>query len=305
MISRPYFAAILSLIVATHFFELVHAETVVDSALLQLVEQVDVPARTAGVLSAINVDEGSMIEIGAPLGQIDDSQTKLLYHRAELELKLAQEKSRSDVAIRAAQQTLAFAKSELNRIERAATGLPGSISQSQIEETKLKVGKAGFELENAEQESRQNKLTEELKQQELALGKYEIDVRRITAPVPGVVVEVLRHQGEWVEPGDKVIRIVRIDRLRAEGLIHVDSVAQSWRDMPAAIDVTLPGQGVKRFSGKVVFVSPEVNPVNGLVRISVEFENIGNVLKPGLRAKISIPSAAAANAADRSEKKAG
>jgi multidrug efflux pump subunit AcrA (membrane-fusion protein) len=302
MMSRPYLAALLCLMAVAQYSEPIRAEAVVESALLQLVEQVDVPARTAGVLSTISVDEGSMVEAGATVGQIDDSQTKLLYHRAELELKLSQEKSRSDVAIRAAQQTLAFAKSELNRIERASTNLPGSISQSQLAETKLKVGKAGFELENAEQESRQNKLTEELKQQELALGKYEIDVRRITAPVPGIVVEVMRHQGEWVEPGDKVIRIVRIDRLRAEGLIHVDSVAQNWRNVPANIYVDLPGQGEKHFAGKVVFVSPEVNPVNGLVRISAEFENTGNVLKPGLRAKIYIPSA---SAVDRSEKKAG
>jgi macrolide-specific efflux system membrane fusion protein len=269
------------------------AETAAESALLQLIEQVDVPARASGVLASVDVSEGTMVESGQPLGQIDDRQARMLYQRAAIELTLSKENSKNDVAIRSAQRALNFARAELNRLDRASTGLPGSISQSQIEESKLRVGKAEFELESAQLEARLNKLNEQLKQQELDLSKHEVDVRRMTAPIPGMVVDVLRHAGEWVEPGDKVMRIVRTDRLRAEGLIHNDLVPAEWRNLNAKVSVGPDGQLQREIMGKISFVSPEVNPVNGLVRISVEFANPENTFKPGQRARIIIPSSIA------------
>jgi macrolide-specific efflux system membrane fusion protein len=214
----------------------------------------------------------------------------MLYQRAAIELNLSKENSKNDIAIRSAQRALNFARAELNRLDRAVTGLPGSISQSQIEESKLRVGKAEFELESAQHEARLNKLNEQLKEQELELSKHEIEVRRVTAPIPGMVVDVLRHAGEWVEPGDKVIRIVRIDRLRAEGLVHNERVPADWRNLSATVSVGPEENARPHVVGKISFVSPEMNPVNGLVRISVEFQNPGNALKPGQRARVTIPS---------------
>jgi macrolide-specific efflux system membrane fusion protein len=283
-------AAALSGLLITCLATAMRAETVAESALLQLVEQVDVPARTSGVLASVAVAEGSMVEVGDVLGQIDDRQAQMMYQRAAIELNLSKENTKNDIAIRSAQKALSFATAELGRLDRAATGLPGSISQSQIEESKLRVGKAEFELEAARHEARLNKLNEQLKEQELALSKHELDVRRITGPIPGIVVDVLRHAGEWVEPGDKVVRIVRIDRLRAEGLIHNDSVPANWRNIDATVSVGPDSQPKHQVAGKISFVSPEVNPVNGLVRICVEIENPKNTLKPGQRARITIAS---------------
>jgi macrolide-specific efflux system membrane fusion protein len=262
----------------------------IDSALLQLVEQVDVPARVSGILSAVEVLEGDVVSAGAKLARLDVEESTLLYRRAAVELELSSEKARNDVSLRSAQKALSFARSEFGRVDRAATELPGSVSQSQLEEKRLKAEQAELDLEQAKHEARLNHLTEKLKKQELELGKHQIDVRQILAPVNGVVVEVVRHAGEWVEPGDKVVRIVRIDRLRAEGLIHVRHATADLKGSAATVSVTLPGSEKLQCPGEVVFVSPEVNPVNDLVRISVEFANPENRLKPGLRAKISIPS---------------
>ena len=44
--------------------------------------------------------------------------------------------------------------------------------------------------------------------------------RKIFAELSGIVVEVNRHPGEWVEPSETVFRLLRMDRLRAEGFLH-------------------------------------------------------------------------------------
>ena len=48
--------------------------------------------------------------------------------------------------------------------------------------------------------------------------------RRILAPIGGMVVDVFRRQGEWVDPGVAVLRILRIDKLRVEAFLSAREV---------------------------------------------------------------------------------
>ena len=66
----------------------VEAEEIqVSSLLIKLLEQVDVPAREAGVLDALLVHEGATVVAGARLAQIEDADAQLEKRRAELEPK--------------------------------------------------------------------------------------------------------------------------------------------------------------------------------------------------------------------------
>ena len=56
----------------------------------------------------------------------------------------------------------------------------------------------------------------------------------------------------------------------------------------AVLAVDLPGKPGTEFDGEVVFVSPEVNPVNGQVRVWAEVVNRDNRLRPGLQGTLTI-----------------
>ena len=59
------------------------------------------------------------------------------------------------------------------------------------------------------------------------------------------------------------------------------------------LSVDLGGKTANDFDGTVVFVSPEVNPVNGQVRVWAEVENKKLLLRPGVRGNLTIhPDAA-------------
>ena len=51
--------------------------------LIRIDEQVEVPAREAGVLAAVNVREGQMIEPGACIAQIEDDEARIAAELAE------------------------------------------------------------------------------------------------------------------------------------------------------------------------------------------------------------------------------
>jgi macrolide-specific efflux system membrane fusion protein len=44
----------------------------------------------------------------------------------------------------------------------------------------------------------------------------------------------------------------------------------------------------QEFSGKVIFVDPEIDPINAQVRIWAEVDNQGLRLRPGMRAKMTL-----------------
>jgi macrolide-specific efflux system membrane fusion protein len=275
-------------------------QIVIESALLRLTEQIDVPARAQGVLSSMEVSEGDLVRKGAVVAQLDDAEARLLQDRAAMELDMQKEKVKNDVAVRTAEKALAYHKAEFERMEVAGRGLPGSVSKSELEELRFKAAQAELELEKARHELRVDEHTVGLKHKELELSQHNVAVRKIAAPIDGVVVEVLRQPGEWVEPGEKVLRIVRIDKLRAEGLVHVRQLPPNLAGAPVSVVVDLPGKGDTTFSGKVVFVSPEINPVNGQARVWAEIDNQEGLLRPGLRPRMTIQLPAASTAQRRS-----
>jgi macrolide-specific efflux system membrane fusion protein len=261
---------------------------VIESALLRLTQQIDVPARAQGQLASMSVAEGDAVKQGVQLAQIDDDEARLQQKKAAIELELQKEKVNNDVAIRTAKKTVEFHSAERDRLQQAAKRLPGSISASELEEHRFNAAQAELKLEDAQHDHQVDFQNMALKGVEVELGKHNIEIRRITAPVNGVVVEILKHPGEWVEPGEKVLRIVNIDKLRAEGLVNVNKVSANLVGTPVTISISLPEKGMTKFKGKVVFVSPEVSPINGQTRVWAEIDNSSGLLRPGLRPQMTI-----------------
>src|SRR5438874_6443616 len=143
---------------------------VIDSALLRLTQQIDVPARAQGVLSAMRVAEGDAVQQGTQLAQVDDAEAKLLQQRAALELELQKEKVKNDVAIRTAQKTVAFHRAERDRLEHAVHNLPGSVSGSELEEHRFSAVQAELKLEEALHDHQVDQQTMALKGVEVEIG---------------------------------------------------------------------------------------------------------------------------------------
>jgi multidrug efflux pump subunit AcrA (membrane-fusion protein) len=259
-----------------------------DSVLIRLIDEVEIPARATGVLLDVHMVEGQVVKKASLLGKIDDTEAKLLGQRTKIELKIARENVEDDVAVRAAEKAGTFALAEHGRLERADRELPGSVLKSELEEAKLLFEQAQLDLERAHRDIKLAKIAMELKKSDLKLSIRNFDLCKITSPLDGVVVEVLKRPGEWVQPGDKVARIVRMDRLRAEGFVLAQQLPAKLEGSSVAVSLTQSGTSGKQYLGKIVFVSPEINPVSGQVRVWAEIDNPEGLLKPGMRATMAI-----------------
>jgi RND family efflux transporter MFP subunit len=260
----------------------------VSSVLIKLMEQVEVPAREAGVLTEIHAREGDMVVVGARLAQVEDGDARLEKRRAELELAAARKQADNDVKVRYAMKSLEVSESELRRAVDSSKRLAQSVSQSELDQLKLEVQRNTLEIEEARRELDVAKTACELRENDVAIADFAVAQRRIASPLAGFVAELLRQPGEWVQPGQPILRLLRLDRLRAEGLVGAQAASEDLNGRGVRLTVELDESGPKQFAGKIVFVSPEIDPVNGQVRVWAEIENPRLELRPGLHGSMVI-----------------
>jgi len=213
--------------------------------------------------------------------------------KAESELAIARAKAENDVAVRFARKAHEVAAAEYRRALESVEKFQKSVSQTELDQLRLTTEKARLGIEQAELEKSIARLGMRQMEAELETARLKLARHRLLAPFAGMVAEIKKGRGEWVSPGDTVVRLVRLDRLRVEAFLPArDIVVEHGPSVTVSVDV--PGRGRARSSAKLVFVSPEVNPVNGQVLIWAEVENQDLLLKPGQVATLEIETAAAA-----------
>lgn len=263
-------------------------EIQLEAVLVTLIEQVEVPAQEAGVLSQVDIREGDAVQEGDLLARIQDIDAELIGRRARLELDVARQSAKNDVEIRLAKKQLELAKNDLGRAKESIERFRKSVSAAALDKLQLEAEKAVLGIEQAEKKFDLAQLEPRVKENEVAMADRGVARRRIASPIDGIVVQIKRRRGEWVEPGETVLRVVRMDRLRVEGFVSAQVAAGSLMRRPVTLHVDLGDRDRGDFRGEIVFISPEIDPVNGQVRVWAEVENRGQLLRPGLAGSLAI-----------------
>ena len=252
----------------------------VESVVLRPLQAAEVPAQQTGVLREIAVVEGQRVEQGAVLALLDARQAELAVARATVEYAQAEAKAKNEIRILYADKALEVAKAELLRSSESIEQFAKSISQSQLDVERLTVEKLTLERRQAEHELVLERYGVQLKQAELDAAKLQLAQHQLTAPFAGRVVLVRGRVGEWVEVGAQVLRLVAVDKLRAEGFLPAEQANASLIGKPVTLNVTLAGK-TTQVTGTLRFVSPEMEPVTRQVRIWAEIPNVDAMLRPG------------------------
>lgn len=257
-----------------------------------LIEEAQVPGREAGVLAEMNVREGQQVKAGELLGQIDDTKPLTLRKIKEKEYQVAVEQANNDVNVRFADKAAGVALKEWQKAVKANELQPGAIAAIEVDKLRLSAQKAQLSIEQAQFEMKVNKLTSEVKQAEVEAAQADINLRHITSPLDGVVVHVYKHRGEWVPPGDPVVHIVRVDRLRVEGFVNAREYNPAdIANRPVKVTANLARGRTVEFTGQIVYVSPQDQP-GGDVLVWAEVQNRQEnghwLLRPGTTATMEV-----------------
>jgi multidrug efflux pump subunit AcrA (membrane-fusion protein) len=293
----------------------------VSGCLITLINDVNVPAQEAGVLkelktpvlnqdgtpvldaggnpSYVEVREGIEVVEGQLLGRIDDEMERKLKEVAQFKLEVAEKEARNTISVDYSKAAYAVAHAEVEQAKEANRRYPGTVPPAELNRMILARTQADLQIDQSEYELEINAVSVSVREAENEVAELQIARRQILAPVDGVVVERYVDEGEWVKPGDPVLRIVRINRVRIEGTVQSSRLSPARLRKGQRVTVRLdPDQG-QAVPGHIVFVSPLMSTgARFEVWAEVENKRIPTdpsrpeegvwLLSPGLQAEMTI-----------------
>lgn len=245
----------------------------------QASKRVEVNPRVDGFLEQISFVEGSVVEAGTTLYQLDPAP-----------FKAALDRTRAILTSR--QAALAKAKRDVARIkplfeEDAASQLDYDDALSEVQQAEAAVQEASADLKNAE---------------------LKLDYTDMKAPIKGLIGESRVDVGALIlagssEPLTTVSQINPIhvyfsmsalDYLNARRRVNASQQDEQKADregksVEGAVTITLPDDSIYRFKGSVGFTDPQVNPQTGTFAIRAVLPNPDRELLPGQYTRVRLP----------------
>jgi multidrug efflux pump subunit AcrA (membrane-fusion protein) len=265
------------------------------------------------------VKGGELVNAGFILATIDDRDTLAKQRIAQGELDAANAQFNSKAEIEAAKKGYEVANQEWEQAKVIRANREGAISTQEYRRAEFQAQRAWAQIQVAETDNLVAGLTAKMKKAQLDATDIELAKKKVDAPIQGQIVEVYKHVGEWVQPGDPVLRLVRLDKVRVEGFVYAaDAGRGDVEGKPVKVTVYLPGgsaDGTPKtitVNGRIDFASPliEGSGRNRQFRVWAEVENPvvddNFVIQPGasaemhidvLAAKLPAPAPAPASAA--------
>jgi multidrug efflux pump subunit AcrA (membrane-fusion protein) len=246
------------------------------------------------------VKEGMQVKAGQVIGKIDDSEPQMKKMAALADYKGAYKRCKDDVEIRFAQAQELVAKAKYERMLESNRMTEKAVTQVELNEAKLDWDHFKLAIEKSFHDRELAEFEAMTKQAEYQAAELAIKRRTIIAPFDGVVEEIKRKQEEWVQPGDTILTLLRLDTM------HVDAaIEQSLYDpseiqgCDVAMEVKLARERTTTVRGKIVKVSNLVR-ADGVYNVRAEVANVQEhgvwIVRDGLPATLTIQLGTGANA---------
>jgi RND family efflux transporter MFP subunit len=137
---------------------------------------------------------------------------------------------------------------------------------------------------------RQEQLKSAAGQLESAEGKYQgaaaqLSYSEIHSPIDGVVADRPLYPGEMAAAGSPLLTVIDISQVVARA--HIPQPEAALLKANDAASVSVPGES-EPVEGKVVVVSPALDPNSTTVEVWVQIRNPGHRLKPGTSVQVSM-----------------
>lgn len=257
-------------------------QVVVEYCDVQFAEFVDVPSLDAGQLTRVEIEEGHQVKADQVIAELDS--TLLASQRIAAEAKRAQiaTKLEDQTELRYAEIVLQEAVNALESDERQSKRTPGSITSDAITRSRLAVERANLEQERVKRQKQD--LATTLRLQELEIGILDLQLAKLRArsSLTGVVLTRYRNRGEWVDKGEPIAKIARMDQLRVSAyMAEADlsprkavgtPVAVQWHEGKATSGHGTEASGPYTLRGKIVSIDPQMMS-DQTYRINVMIEN--------------------------------
>lgn len=268
----------------------------VSQCVVTLIGDMRVPARHAGVLAELIPHEGEVVTQDELIAHIDDRDAKLRMSVAQFEYESAQQQAENKIRVEAAEASERVALVNWEKSVAINEKSPRSISDAEIRKLDLEHTHAALQIKLAELEHQVAISTSAAKESQFNLAEKEYKECIVLAPWDGVVVERYRREGEWLQQGEPILRMVQMDKVRVEGFLKIEDFSPLEVDgAEVVVEFQLTRGRIERRRSKIAYVSPQVEAgefrVWAYVDNTLETNTRGKkqwLLRPGMIADMTI-----------------
>ncbi|MGH9838973.1 MAG: efflux RND transporter periplasmic adaptor subunit [Blastocatellia bacterium] len=238
---------------------------------LKAKEQVDVNPRIAGRIISIKVDTGQPVARGALIATIEDDEITQQIERSKASIAVV------DAQIAQREAELTNAKAELDRKRQLIEA--GLLSRIELDTLETRTRVAQSQLELARAQRRQS----EAEQRELNIRQGQT---RVFAPISGIVSRRHVDTGAMASASTPIVTVMSINPMVIEATTNERDIARIRRGAQVNVTVdSLPGQ---QFVGRVMRISPQLDPQTRNGQVEIEIPNRNGALKGEMFARIEL-----------------
>ncbi|MCA9263487.1 MAG: HlyD family efflux transporter periplasmic adaptor subunit, partial [Planctomycetales bacterium] len=150
------------------------------------------------------------------------------------------------------------------------------------------VDKSALEIEHAQHEIDVATISQRRAENALQAIEHQLELHQIRAQITGFVDLVVTQPGEWVKAGQSIFRVLRTDRLYAEGFLPAERARADLNGREVTVVVEDNTGHAESFPGIIRYVRPQIDVNSAEVRVRAEIEDPDRRLRAGTTAVMRV-----------------
>lgn len=166
---------------------------------------------------------GTLLKNNEVVFELDSKELTLEVEKLEYEMKKSRVKAKDDSIIKGAEASLrsaSFELDQLNALQQSDSGV--RIAPLELERARNSFAEAKSNLNSAISESKQAEADFEARKADRDIALIKKKDFRVTSPFSGQVIQVFREAGDYVEQGQPVATVFRMDVV--EGVVNLNAL---------------------------------------------------------------------------------
>jgi cobalt-zinc-cadmium efflux system membrane fusion protein len=267
-------------------------------------------APIAGRVEQVLVQPGQYVQPGQTLlllssPELQQLGAQLLQEKTQIEAEVTAKKAELDGDVSQAQTQRDLSETTYKRELQLFEERIGSQKSMQQAKAELELALNRLTVAKQKRQAALNALrtrlsinVDSLKQRLRQLGVSDVNIAKMlsnrngitSVPVRtvrgGLVTELTASAGQSIEPADPLVKVSNLTTLWATANIYESDMSKVRLGQPIVVRIgAFPKQ---QFTGRITFISSEVDPTTRTLPVKVEVVNQGSKIKPGMFAELSL-----------------
>jgi multidrug efflux pump subunit AcrA (membrane-fusion protein) len=233
----------------------------ISGAIVSFPDDITVSATAEGTILKLLVDDGTVIEAGKPMIEIDSRLAEKEVEVSEKELKAANLKADDDSNVKYSEAAKDVAMQDVEISKELIKSRAEGLMEGRKKELEFK--KASLQVTVSTIEKERDRADVGVKTAKLEAAKVQLELRRINAQRTGVVNQVVKRQYSYVRAGEPILNLTSMEKIRVAGTTNkLTDSPHLLLNAPARVTIKYAEGKSETVDGTISYVSPKSDGPN-------------------------------------------